>query len=57
MPAGPSSVRVLMLLAAALLATVARADLGVPEIDGLPPIDANTSLLVVSPHPDRKSVV
>ena len=56
MPAGPSSVRVLMLLAAALLATVARADLGVPEIDGLPPIDANTSLLVVSPHPDDETL-
>ena len=56
MPAGPSSARVLMLLAAALPATVARADLGVPEIDGLPPIDANTSLLVVSPHPDDETL-
>jgi len=48
--------RILMLLAAALLATVARAGLGVPETDGLPPIDANTSLLVVSPHPDDETL-
>ncbi len=53
MPAGPSSVRVLMLLAAALLATVARAG---PETDGLPPIEATTSLLVVSPHPDDETL-
>jgi LmbE family N-acetylglucosaminyl deacetylase len=49
-----SSARALTLLAAALLATVARA--GVEAAGGLPPIDATTSLLVVSPHPDDETL-
>jgi len=56
MSAGPSSARVLTLLAAALLSTVARAGIGHPETEGLPPIDATTSLLVVSPHPDDETL-
>ena len=48
--------RVLTLLAATLLATVARAGIGHPETSGLPPIDATTSLLVVSPHPDDETL-
>jgi len=48
--------RVVTLLAATLLATVARAGMGRPEDAGLPPIDANTSLLVVSPHPDDETL-
>jgi LmbE family N-acetylglucosaminyl deacetylase len=56
MLAGPSSVRILTLLAAALLSTVARAGISNPEKGGLPPIDATTSLLVVSPHPDDETL-
>jgi LmbE family N-acetylglucosaminyl deacetylase len=49
--------RVVTLLAATLLATVARAGMGRrPETSGLPPIDATTSLLVVSPHPDDETL-
>jgi LmbE family N-acetylglucosaminyl deacetylase len=48
--------RVLTLLAATLLAAVARAGIGHPETSGLPPIDATTSLLVVSPHPDDETL-
>jgi LmbE family N-acetylglucosaminyl deacetylase len=54
MPAALLSARALTLLAAALLATVARA--GVGTASGLPPIDATTSLLVVSPHPDDETL-
>src|ERR1700679_2114297 len=48
--------RVLTLLAATLLAAVARAGIGHPETSVLPPIDATTSLLVVSPHPDDETL-
>jgi LmbE family N-acetylglucosaminyl deacetylase len=54
MPAALSTARALTLLAATLLATVARA--GVETAGGLPPIDATTSLLVVSPHPDDETL-
>jgi LmbE family N-acetylglucosaminyl deacetylase len=54
MPAALLTARALTLLAAALLATVARA--GVEAAGGLPPIDATTSLLVVSPHPDDETL-
>jgi LmbE family N-acetylglucosaminyl deacetylase len=45
--------RVLTLLVAALVANVARAAM---IADSLPPIDATTSLLVVSPHPDDETL-
>src|SRR5271156_1302824 len=45
--------RVLALLVAALLANVASAGM---IAGGLPPIDATTSLLVVSPHPDDETL-
>ena len=50
------SARVLTLLAGTLLATGALAGIGHPEPPGLPPIDATTSLLVVSPHPDDETL-
>ena len=53
---GTSTVRVLTLLAGTLLATGALAGIGHPELPGLPPIDATTSLLVVSPHPDDETL-
>jgi LmbE family N-acetylglucosaminyl deacetylase len=51
-----SSARPLILLAAALFATAARAGPHPGDIEGLPPIDATTSLLVVSPHPDDETL-
>jgi LmbE family N-acetylglucosaminyl deacetylase len=50
------STRFLTLLAATLLATVARAGVDGTSDGGLPPIDATTSLLVVSPHPDDETL-
>jgi LmbE family N-acetylglucosaminyl deacetylase len=50
------SARVLTLLAATLLATVAHAGVDGTSGGGLPPIDATTSLLVVSPHPDDETL-
>jgi LmbE family N-acetylglucosaminyl deacetylase len=39
-----------------LFATAAGAGPHPPDIEGLPPIDATTSLLVVSPHPDDETL-
>jgi LmbE family N-acetylglucosaminyl deacetylase len=51
-----STVRVVTLLAGTLLATGSLAGIGHPEPPGLPPVDATTSLLVVSPHPDDETL-
>jgi LmbE family N-acetylglucosaminyl deacetylase len=53
--AATSGTHALVLLAAALFATTATA-VADESSGGLPPIDANTSLLVVSPHPDDETL-
>ncbi|MGH8208625.1 MAG: PIG-L deacetylase family protein [Steroidobacteraceae bacterium] len=50
-----SRIRMVALLATALLAPAALADAG-ESCGGLPPIDATTSLLVVAPHPDDETL-
>jgi LmbE family N-acetylglucosaminyl deacetylase len=55
MRVAPSSSRVVTLRAAALLVAALRVAIA-DGTDSLPPIDATTSLLVVSPHPDDETL-